>query len=163
MKSAAAQGRGQYFAVDSSNSDTVIVAALEEIFGEIQAVNSVFVSTAMPFSVNVLSTNLNQIYIDVFRHDDTKAPRWFGNLKMHKLGFNSSTSTLFMANVDGDEAENPSTGFINSSVVSFWTVDGNPDFWDFRTIEENDETDSGLPDGNLVEKDGCSTATAHGF
>ena len=84
--SVATQGKGKYFGVSSGNAGQAIINALNQIFQEVQAVNSVFASTTLPVSVNVRGTNLNQVYIGVFRPDSEKSPRWFGNLKMYKLG-----------------------------------------------------------------------------
>ncbi len=156
MQSVALNGNGEYFEVSSGNGGQAIVNALNTIFSEIQAVNSVFASTTLPVSVNVRGTNLNQVYIGVFRPDKNKEPRWFGNLKMYKLGFNDATSTLFLADVSGGEAENPETGFINANSSSFWT-DGTGEFWSYRSPEENGEGGPrDLPDGDLVEKGGTA-------
>jgi len=162
MQSVALNGNGEYFAVSSGNAGNAIVNALNQIFNEIQAVNSVFASTTLPVSVNVRGTNLNQVYIGVFRPDETKEPRWFGNLKMYKLGFNESTSTLFLADATGAEAENPETGFINASASSFWTDASS--YWSFRTADENGAGGSSdLPDGDLVEKGGAAEAQRQDF
>jgi Tfp pilus tip-associated adhesin PilY1 len=155
MKSVALNGKGQYFAVSSGNNGQAIVNALNRIFSEIQAVNSVFASTTLPVSVNVRGTNLNQVYIGVFRPDATKSPRWFGNLKMYKLGFDNSTGTLFLADASTTKAENPETGFINASSASFWTESSS--YWGFRTADQNGPGGpSDLPDGDLVEKGGTA-------
>jgi Tfp pilus tip-associated adhesin PilY1 len=155
MKSVALNGKGKYFAVSSGNNGQAIVNALNQIFNDIQAVNSVFASTTLPVSVNVRGTNLNQVYIGVFRPDESKSPRWFGNLKMYVLGFDDATSTLFLADTGGGPAENPETGFINPTSASFWTAATN--YWGFRTPEENGAGgNSDLPDGDLVEKGGVA-------
>ena len=155
MQSVALQGKGKYFSVSSGNSGQAIINALNQIFQEVQAVNSVFASTTLPVSVNVRGTNLNQVYIGVFRPDDTKEPRWFGNLKMYQLGFNDATNTLFLADAAGGSAENPETGFINPTSASFWTTSSS--FWSYRPAEQNGAGgDSDLPDGDLVEKGGAA-------
>ena len=155
MKSVAENGNGKYFAVTSANNGQAIVNALNQIFTEVQAVNSVFASTTLPVSVNVRGTNLNQVYIGVFRPDGFKSPRWYGNLKMYQLGFDSATNTLFLADKNGQPAENPVTGFINANAPSFWTASST--FWDFRSKEENGAGGpSDSPDGNLVEKGGAA-------
>lgn len=155
MKSAALNGKGKYFAVSSGNAGQAIVNALNEIFQEIQAVNSVFASTTLPVSVNVRGTNLNQVYIGVFRPDDAKRPRWFGNLKMYQLGFDQATGSLFLADVNKEPAENPDTGFINSTSASFWTHAST--YWGFRQADLNGPGGaSDLPDGDLVEKGGTA-------
>ena len=99
LKSMATNGKGKYFAVTSGVAGTAIVDALNAIFSEVQAVNSVFASTTLPVSVNVRGTNLNQVYVGVFRPDANKAPRWPGNLKLYNLALdpNSSTPRAFLA------------------------------------------------------------------
>lgn len=155
LKSVANKGKGEYFAVSSANAGQGIVNALNQIFQEIQAVNSVFAATTLPVSVNVRGTNLNQVYIGVFRPDEAKEPRWFGNLKAYQLAFDDSTSTLFLADKNGDSAENPTTGFINSNAESFWTT--NSTFWGYRDSDRNGVGGaSDLPDGDLVEKGGSA-------
>jgi Tfp pilus tip-associated adhesin PilY1 len=155
LQSVALKGEGGYFAVSSANAGAGITNALNSIFNEIQAVNSVFAATTLPVSVNVRGTNLNQVYIGVFRPDDTKAPRWFGNLKMYQLGFNDATSTLFLADSTGAVAENTTTGFIDPGAVSFHTTSSG--FWGFRDTDENGTGGaSDSPDGDLVEKGGIA-------
>ncbi|MGQ0579657.1 MAG: hypothetical protein ACT4PQ_12225 [Betaproteobacteria bacterium] len=155
MRSTATNGRGKYFGVSSGGAGTAIVDALKAIFQEVQAVNSVFAASTLPVSVNVRGTNLNQVYIGVFRPDANKAPRWFGNLKMYNLGLEPSTNTVFLSDADSMPAENASTGFISGNARSFWTE--NSGFWSFRTPEENGAGGSSdSPDGDLVEKGGVA-------
>ena len=155
LKSMANQGQGRYFSVSSDNGAQEIVDALDQIFQEIQAVNSVFAATTLPVSVNVRGTNLNQVYVGMFRPDSEKLPRWYGNLKCYQLGLDASTGALYLADADGDKAENSNTGFINTDSSSFWTEGSS--FWSYRTDEENGEGgDSDLPDGDLVEKGGVA-------
>ena len=162
LKSVAANGKGKYFGVSSSASGTAIVDALNAIFSEVQAVNSVFASTTLPVSVNVRGTNLNQVYIGVFRPDPNKSPRWLGNLKMYNLALNTATNTVFLADAangpppaTGNAAENSSTGFVGQTSPSFWTDTST--FWSFRTPEENGPGGaSDKPDGDLVEKGGAA-------
>ena len=162
LQSVANKGKGKYFAVSSANAGQGITNALNEIFKEIQAVNSVFASTTLPVSVNVRGTNLNQVYIGVFRPDETKTPRWFGNLKAYQLGFDTTTSTLFLADKFGQSAENVTTGFINPNVTSFWSV--NSSFWGYRPTEQNGVGGvSDAPDGDLVEKGGAAQQIREDF
>jgi Tfp pilus tip-associated adhesin PilY1 len=161
MRSMATQGKGKYFAVSSSASGTAIVTALNTIFTEVQSVNSVFASTTLPVSVNVRGTNLNQVYIGVFRPDAVKAPRWLGNLKMYNLALDSN-NVVYLADASngippavGNPAVNPSAGRIAGSATSFWTTPSS--FWGFRTAEENGVGGaSDSPDGDLVEKGGVA-------
>jgi Tfp pilus tip-associated adhesin PilY1 len=155
MKSTATNGKGKYFGVTSGGGGAAIVDALRAIFQEVQAVNSVFAATTLPVSVNVRGTNLNQVYIGVFRPDAYKAPRWLGNLKLYNLGLDTSTNSVFLADANGARADNPSTGFISGSALSFWTEPST--YWGFRTSEENGVGGSSdSPDGDLVEKGGVA-------
>ena len=161
-KSVAANGKGKYFGVTSSASGTGIVDALNAIFTEVQAVNSVFASTTLPVSVNVRGTNLNQVYIGVFRPDSTKKPRWLGNLKMYNLALNTSTGKVFLADAArgappaiGNPAENSATGFVSQTSPSFWSASSS--FWGWRDPSANGPGGaSDKPDGDLVEKGGAA-------
>ncbi|MFN2644774.1 MAG: hypothetical protein ABR570_07270 [Burkholderiales bacterium] len=155
LKSMASSSGGKYFPINSSdpNSAQAITDALKTIFNEVQAVNSVFAATTLPVSVNVRGTNLNQVYIGVFRPDAKKLPRWLGNLKMYKIGIDSATGAPFLADANGNAAANSSTGFISSSALSFWTSASS--FWSYRspdyaTTDVGQASDS--PDGDMVEK-----------
>jgi len=161
LKSMAINGKGKYFAVDDISSTDQLINIFSNIFQEVQAVNSVFASTTLPVSVNVRGTNLNQVYIGVFRPDELRQPRWFGNLKLYRLGVNSATQTLFLADADGNVAENASTGFIGASARSFWTTHETPGFWAFNPQGVGGASDS--PDGDLVEKGGAAQQIRRAF
>ena len=72
LKSMATNGKGKYFGVTSGARALRSSTHLTPIFSEVQAVNSVFASTTLPVSVNVRGTNLNQVYIGVFRPTPTR-------------------------------------------------------------------------------------------
>jgi len=155
MRSTATNGKGKYFGVSSGGSGAAIVDALKAIFQEVQAENSVFAASTLPVSINVRGTNLNQVYIGVFRPDATKAPRWLGNLKMYNLGLDTATNTVFLSDSNNAPAENAGKGFISATAKSFWTE--NSGFWSFRTAQENGVGGSSdSPDGDLVEKGGVA-------
>ena len=154
FKSMANQGNGKYIAVDGSSANNIEVA-LNQIFDEVQAVNSVFASATLPVSVNVRGTHLNQVYIGVFRPDANNAPYWFGNLKMYKLGLDTATNSLFLADSAGNPAQNPTTGFVAPTATSFWSAAST--FWSYRPFNQNSAGgDSDAPDGELVEKGGAA-------
>ena len=144
MTSMANQGGGRYFAATDA---TTLQRALETIFTEVQAVNSVFASSTLPVSVNVRGTYLNQVYMGVFRPDPDALPRWMGNLKEYRLAV-SAADTLFLADVNGDAVENTSTGFVSPSALSYWTSSST--YWGFRPSGVGGTSDS--PDGDIVEK-----------
>lgn len=151
LKSGASRGKGKYYAASGADPGVAMVNALNAIFSEIQAVNSVFASTTLPVSVNVRGTNLNQVYIGMFRPDPKKQPRWFGNLKLYKLGLASDNTSLQLQDAAGVAAESATTGFITSDARSYWTHSST--FWSYREAEQNGKGgESDLPDGDLVEK-----------
>src|SRR6266705_1191342 len=156
LRSVAVNGKGKYFAVSSANGGSEIVKALNQILGEVQSVNSVFAATSMPVSVNVRGTNVNQVYIGVFRPDPVKSPRWFGNLKLYNLTEDPSTKTVFLGDANGFAATNEATGFISNSALSFWTKPSS--FWNFRAPFARTDVGQGSdsPDGDLVEKGGVA-------
>jgi type IV pilus assembly protein PilY1 len=154
FKSMAVNGNGKYFGVDGGNASNIVVA-LSQILQEVQSVNSVFAASTLPVSVNVRGTNLNQVYIGMFRPDANKAPRWFGNLKMYKLDVDTATDSLFLADANGVAAENPSTGFVTPTATSYWSQGST--FWSYRPANENGAGGvSDTPDGELVEKGGVA-------
>jgi len=152
-------GGGKYFDVSSSASTGAQIAdALNQIFTEIQSVNSVFASVSLPVSVNTQGTYLNQVYVGMFRPDENSQPRWAGNLKQYKLGYATSSSTLQMLDADGASAINGQTGFITECARSFWTPTSLDSYWTFKPqgscLTVANSNISNYPDGNIVEKGG---------
>jgi type IV pilus assembly protein PilY1 len=165
LESMAKVGGGKYFRVNSAvGGGAEIQGILEEIFSEIQAVNSVFASVSLPLSVNTQETYLNQVYVGVFRPNAGGMPRWDGNLKQYKLGLVGDK--LVTLDADDKSAVNSLTGFVTECARSFWTpaapggLDG---YWSFDpqgACEVGTEAErllkkqSNSPDGNVVEKGG---------
>ncbi|MDE2388957.1 MAG: pilus assembly protein PilY, partial [Betaproteobacteria bacterium] len=161
LKSMASQGKGKYFAVNSSiDSGSQISVALNQIFSEIQAKNSVFSSASLPVSVNTQGTYLNQIFVGMFRPDATASPRWPGNLKQYqfKPSLVNNKIELKLADADGALAINNTTGFITQCARSFWTPSTtSPDtYWSFAPqgscLAVANSEQSNTPDGEVVEK-----------
>lgn len=148
LESMAVHGDGKYYAAhELGDLNTALGSALDEM----QAVNSVFAATALPVSVNVRGTFLNEVYMAVFRPDAEAGPRWFGNLKLYQFIVNSNNE-LVLADANEQPALS-SSGFINNSVTSFWTQDS--DYWAFDPRGEP-ESASDAPDGPIVEKGGTA-------
>ncbi len=156
LKSMANKGKGKYFSVSSSTSSASIADALNKIFTEIQAVNSVFASSTLPVSVNVRGTYLNQVYMGIFRPDGNSSPRWPGNLKQYQLGVIDGTNNLQLVDRTPLPVENASTGFITPTAKSFWTATST--FWDasYYPDAQGSGGTSDLPDGDIVEKGGAA-------
>lgn len=154
LKSVAAQSSGKYF--DVAASGTQIQDALNNIFSEIQSVNSVFASVSLPVSVNTQGTFLNQVYVGMFRPDADANPRWAGNLKQYKLGLVSGA--LKLQDADAAGAINNQTGFIAECARSYWTPSEVDTEWTFRPqgdcLTVANSRVSNYPDGNIVEKGG---------
>jgi len=148
LRSMASQGHGRYFAATST---AALEDALNAIFNEVQSVNTVFASVTLPVSVNVRGTNLNQVYMGMFRATSDGAPRWLGNLKEFQLGV--AGGSVFLADQSGRPAESPVTGFIVDNAVSFWTSASS--FWSFLP-SGNPPSASDSPDGPVVEKGGVA-------
>lgn len=165
LTSMAAVGNGKYY---PTTDYTGLVLALQQIFTEIQSVNSVFASVSLPASVNTQGTFLNQVFIGMFRPDAEAKPRWVGNLKQYKLGFlpndpghlkllydvaDNDTSTA-----NDEAAINPSSGFINPCARSYWTPTSINTYWTNKAQGDCQVGDlaankaSDFPDGQIVEK-----------
>ncbi len=149
MNSIASQGGGSFFEATSADE---LVAALGNIFDQIQAVNSVFSSASLPVSVNLQGSFENQIFLGMFRPDANVKPRWPGNMKQYKFGLDK-LDNLFLADAAGKSAVSASTGFFNPSAVSYWTSDST--FWDKRP-SGTPASGSDAPDGEIVEKGGAA-------
>lgn len=150
LKSVASQGKGRYYAVFNA---TDLELALENALTEILSINSVYASTALPVSVNVRGTFLNEVYMAVFRPDPSARPRWLGNMKLYQLAVNDATGALFLADAQGQPAQSPVTGFIRSDARSFWTE---PSTYWAHSPRGTPESASDSPDGEVVEKGGTA-------
>ena len=169
IRNTAQYGGGKYFA---AKSYAAIYQSILRILNEVQAVNSVFSSSSLPVSVNAQGTFLNQIYMGMFRPDETGAPRWVGNMKQYQFVATRNATTnaidLFLADSLGEAAiSSGGTGFITPDAVSFWTCGGSPSLRPCSPVADptagfwaNDSKGVGttydLPDGEYVEKGGAA-------
>ncbi|HKY00404.1 MAG TPA: hypothetical protein VJL86_11835 [Steroidobacteraceae bacterium] len=151
-----ANDESRYFSVTSGDGGAEIASAIGEALSEIQAVNSVFASVTLPVSINTQGTFLNQVYIGMFRPDQSTAPLWSGNLKQYKLGIVGGA--LRTLDADDDLAINSLTGFITECARSFWTPATVDTYWSFDAqggcLAVANSNASNFPDGNIVEKGG---------
>lgn len=162
MRSAAQQGGGSYF---EAKNAVDFINAFVTVLTKIQAVNSSFAAVALPVSVNVRGTNLNQVYVGMFTPDHDGKPRWYGNMKEYQLAYNSTTNDVFLAGSDGNRAETTNGQLLDSTAISFWTH--NSTFWGFRnnvTPAPNPSIPaSDSPDGSYVEKGGAAQMAREQF
>jgi type IV pilus assembly protein PilY1 len=155
LKSMAAQSKGEYYDLSATpDLGKALSSALDDIFSKIQSVNSVFSSVSLPVSVNTQGTYLNQVFVGMFRPDDSAYPRWNGNLKQYKLGLDTNNQ-LILQDAAGTNAINNQTGFIAPCARSFWTPapSATDAYWSFRPAGDclgKEAAES--PDGNVVEK-----------
>lgn len=160
MQSMARVGGGKYF---EARSQVAILEAIQQIFSDIQSVNSTFTSAALPISATNRSQSDNQVFIGMFRPDPAAKPRWFGNLKQYQL-IKASDGSIQLGDADGREVVNPLTGFVSECSRSYWTFDtGN--YFVNTTINPSPQSlcvgtannvFSDSPDGPRVEKGGVS-------
>lgn len=181
LQSAGRLGKGGYYSV--SGSAQSILDALNDIFQKIIAVNSIFASVTLPVNVNVKGQYLNQVYMGVFRPDASASPRWPGNLKEYRMELQSDGTPIMVGRTAGQKIYDDVTGFVSSTVTSFWTTDttanitkldsstslysyGAYKFWDSTYYPDAqgagvppDGTRDGTadaPDGEMVEKGGAA-------
>ncbi|HEX3097724.1 MAG TPA: PilC/PilY family type IV pilus protein [Usitatibacter sp.] len=156
------KGGGQYFPVHSTAD---ILAALENILINIQAVNSVFASASLPINATNRSQNANQVYIGMFRPDPKTHPRWFGNLKQYQIVLSGNNAVL--GDSLGNAAVSTTTGFLQPCAQSFWTKDSGS-YWAFSPASAGtcslvpNSSNSDLPDGAVVEKGGAAEVVRRG-
>lgn len=153
IKEIAIQGGGNGYS--ATNVDE-LTAALRDIFNRIQAVNTVFASASLPVSVNAQGTFLNQVFMGMFRPDSQGLPRWVGNLKQYKFGYNPATQKVDLVDAAGEPAVNAGTGFIAPGALSLWTSGST--YWANASWpgEVNVGGASDSPDGQIVEKGGAA-------
>lgn len=156
LKSMAAASGGEYFLVQTDSEEDVgasIQKALADIFNQIQAVNSVFASASLPVSVNARGTYLNQVFMGMFRPDGDGKPRWRGNLKQFKFGYDPTTDTINLVDAQGRAAISGATGFISPTATSYWSHDSS--FWANQQMG-TPPSPTDAPDGEVVEKGGIA-------
>jgi type IV pilus assembly protein PilY1 len=163
LLSMARAGGGKYFAAKNQQA---IVDALNQILGEVLAVNSTFASTSLPVNSTNRSQNENQVFIGMFRPDPDAKPRWFGNLKRYQLV--QSGAEVQLGDVNGNLAVNNNTGFITPCAVSWWSSDSGS-YWKGLGINPDpaggcspDTAYSDSPDGPLVEKGAVAQVLRNG-
>jgi type IV pilus assembly protein PilY1 len=160
LKSMAVDADKRYYEVDGSEGGigAQLVATINEITGDILAVNSVFASVALPAASNAQSTFLNQVFIGQFRPDADALPLWPGNMKQYQIGYKADDVSLALQDADGVSVVHPNTGFLENCARSFWS--STDDYWsgaldlgltsdEYCTVAS---AVSNAPDGPIVEK-----------
>jgi type IV pilus assembly protein PilY1 len=160
IREIARQGGGEFY---SASDAATLTNSLLAVFNGMLAVNSVFVSAALPLSTNAQGTYENQVFVGLFRPDARAKPRWNGNLKQYRFAFNSSAGTLDLVDSTGGFATNPTTGFLRPTAISYWTQPST--FWANSPLRNDGSgsSESDSPDGAEVERGGVAQLlrTAH--
>ncbi|PVZ70450.1 PilC/PilY family type IV pilus protein [Pelagibaculum spongiae] len=114
----AAAGLGSYFAESEADA---LVDVFEQIIGGVATTGAAFAGAGI--SVNQFSrlSHNEDLYFSLFRPDDR--PQWLGNLKKYRV----DSATGEIADANGNEAMDASTGFFRATSKSYWSdsVDGN--------------------------------------
>jgi Tfp pilus tip-associated adhesin PilY1 len=113
-----AVGTDKYYQV---GNEAQIEKAVSKILVEIQSVNGAFAATSLPASATNRSVSENEVYLGVFRPDQSAGPRWFGNLKRYQIILNNGNPDL--GDAAGISATNSQTGFLADCSASFWNSD----------------------------------------
>lgn len=163
LLSMARVGGGTYFAARNKQA---IIDALNQILGEVLAVESTFASTSLPVNSTNRSQNENQVFIGMFRPDPNAKPRWFGNLKRYQII--QSGSEVDLGDVNGRPAVNPNTGFVTDCAVSYWTSPSGQ-YWQNLGLNPDPAgrcsaatAYSDSPDGPQVEKGAAAQVLRNG-
>lgn len=159
MFSGAKAGGGRYF---QAKSESAIVDAINTALSDILSVSSTFAAVTLPLSATNRAQSKNQVYIGMFRPDQTAKPRWFGNLKRYQIGIFDGVPGL--ADAQAEQAINPLSGFATECAESFWTSNSGT-YWQSLGITPPPQSQclgssysewSDLPDGPFVEKGGTA-------
>ncbi|MBT9553740.1 MAG: pilus assembly protein PilY [Hydrogenophaga sp.] len=153
LRSMAAASGGNYYAVTSGNGGQDIAQALLNIVNSFQQTPGNFISAALPTSLTSPGRSENQVYLGVFRPDDKGNPRWRGNLRQYKIGYNSTTKSVFLSDAENKAALDAGTGFFAANAVSYWTQSS--EFWINQKLGQPPSA-SDSPDGAVVEKGGAA-------
>ena len=159
MFSGAKAGGGRYF---QARNEDAIVDAINTALSDILSVSSTFAAVTLPLSATNRAQSKNQVYIGMFRPDQSAKPRWFGNLKRYQIGIFDGEPGL--ADAQAEQAINPISGFAAECAESFWTTDSGV-YWQALGITPPPQSQclgspysvwSDLPDGPFVEKGGVA-------
>ena len=160
LDSAASVGGGYRVA---ANNYSELIAAFQQIFSDILAVNANFSAVTLPLSASERTQAQNKVFIASFTPDAKRGPRWLGNLKQYQLGVDVNGS-INLVDINGDNALNQVTGVVTDCAVSNWTSSSgsyfeglgvlNPEVGQCDASEELFTSD--LPDGPHVAKGGAA-------
>ncbi|MBS0613317.1 MAG: hypothetical protein JSS24_09125, partial [Proteobacteria bacterium] len=117
LNDAATRGGGKAF---TATSLTELEAVFNQIFGEVQNINTSFSAPSVAVNAFNRTQTLNDLYVSVFKPSGNY--HWPGNVKKYKVTNGMVTDAVDPTN----SAVDPSTGFFRTTAQSFWSsvVDG---------------------------------------
>lgn len=125
---ASAGGTGN--AIAAMSDPRKLLAALQDIGSQINAVSSSYVAVTVPVNADNRVTSLPNLFVALFQVDENGKPYWPGNVK--KLDIVTTTlldgsKQLDVKDAVGAAAFNPITGRLNDSALTLWTKPTAPD------------------------------------
>ncbi|GAB1261385.1 PilC/PilY family type IV pilus protein [Aurantivibrio plasticivorans] len=114
-------GGGKHF---NAGSESQLTDSFNTIIGEIVSRDATFVVPGTTVSQFNRLSHYEDMFFSVFKPN--KKPRWEGNLKKYKISRTNANYGRIVAQ-DDELAVNPSTGFFNTDIKSFWSTSSDPD------------------------------------
>ncbi len=113
LDSAATRGGGKAF---TATSLTELQAVFNQIFGEVQNINTSFSAPSVAVNAFNRTQTLDDLYVSVFKPTGTF--HWPGNVKKYKV----TNGNITDAASSTISAVDPATGFFRDTSQSFWSV-----------------------------------------
>lgn len=120
MEDTAEGGGGDFY---QASSEAELIGIFNEIIAAALDVNTTFSSPAVSVNAFNRSVHLNDLYFTLFRPEFTR--HWPGNLKKYKLEFKDDVP--FIADDNGLNAVDATTGFFKTTAQSFWSSSSDGD------------------------------------
>ena len=128
----ATKGDGKKYTADDK---VELQSKLTQFFGNVYDTDTTFSAPAVSVNAFNRSVHINDLYFTLFKPANTA--HWSGNLKKYKLDFFTDVDDVdgdsditerlpFIADLNGDDAIDKTSGFFKETAVSYWTG-GTPD------------------------------------
>jgi type IV pilus assembly protein PilY1 len=105
-----------------SNDPQELVNTLTNIFHQVLAVSTTFVSVSVPINSLNRAEVLDNVFLALFQPDEDLRPYWYGNVKKLKLaGLNDGGDSVFLKDVANRPAV-AADGRISFEALTYWTV-----------------------------------------
>jgi type IV pilus assembly protein PilY1 len=105
-----------------SSDPTELVNTLQNIFQQVLAVSTTFVSVSVPINSLNRAEVLDNVFLALFQPDEDLRPYWYGNVKKLKLaGLTDGGDSVFLKDVANRPAV-AADGRISFEALTYWTV-----------------------------------------